>query len=113
MKKYTVAQLDTVEPKQCPCGTTRRAFVGEAGGPATIHLLKVEETARTHYHKKLTEIYIILEGEGVLELDDDRVPLRPMTTVMIKPGCRHRAVGNLTLINVPIPAFDPEDEWFD
>ncbi len=77
MKKYTVAQLDAVEPTPCPCGTTRRAFVGEPGGPATIHLLKVEETARTHYHKKLTEIYIILEGEGVLELDDDRVPAAP------------------------------------
>ena len=32
---------------------------------------------------------------------------------MIKPGCRHRAVGDLTLINVPVPAFDSEDEWFD
>ncbi|HEV7404055.1 MAG TPA: cupin domain-containing protein [Chthoniobacteraceae bacterium] len=113
MKNYTVAQLDAVKPTKCPCGTTRRAFAGEVGGPATVHLLKVEETARTHYHKTLTEIYIILEGEGVLELDGDRVPLRPMTTVMIKPGCRHRAVGNLTIINVPIPAFDPEDEWFD
>jgi len=45
-------------------------------------------------------------------VDDDRVPLRPMTTVMISPAAA-RAVGNLTLINVPIPRFDPEDEWFD
>jgi hypothetical protein len=32
---------------------------------------------------------------------------------MIEPGCRHRAVGNLKIINVPVPKFDPEDEWFD
>jgi len=40
-------------------------------------------------------------------------PVKPLTTVMIKPGCRHRAVGNLKIINVPIPKFDPEDEWVD
>jgi len=32
---------------------------------------------------------------------------------MIHPGCRHRAIGHLKLINVPIPAFDPDDEYFD
>ena len=36
-----------------------------------------------------------------------------MSSVLIKPGCRHRAVGDLKIVNVPVPAFDPEDEWFD
>lgn len=80
---------------------------------ATIHLLDVSRDARTHYHKKLTEIYLVLEGEGHLELDGELVPVRPMTAVMIRPGCRHRAVGNLRIINIPVPAFDPADEWFD
>ena len=61
----------------------------------------------------MTEIYLVLEGEGHLELDGELVPVRPMTTVYIKPGCRHRAVGRLKIINIPVPAFDPEDEWFD
>jgi len=26
---------------------------------------------------------------------------------------RHRAVGRLKIINVPVPAFDEADEWFD
>ena len=59
------------------------------------------------------EIYIILEGEGYMELDGEKIPVKPMTSVMINPGCRHRAVGDLKIINVPIPAFDPEDEYFD
>ena len=37
--------------------------------------------------------------------------LRPMTSVMIRPGCRHRAVGRLRIINVPMPPFDPADEF--
>ena len=32
---------------------------------------------------------------------------------MATPGCRHRAVGRLKIINIPIPAFDSGDEWFD
>ncbi len=30
-----------------------------------------------------------------------------------QPGCRHRAVGKMKIVNVSIHAFDPEDEWFD
>ena len=60
----------------------------------------------------MTEIYHVLEGEGTLELDDDQLDLKPGITVLIKPGCIHRAVGKLKLINVPVPTFDPLDEWF-
>ena len=61
----------------------------------------------------MTEIYLILEGEGHMELDGKSVPVKPMSAIFIKPGCRHRAVGEMRIINVPIPAFDPSDEWFD
>ena len=37
----------------------------------------------------------------------------PGSAIMIKPGCRHRAIGNLKLLNIPVPAFDPADEYFD
>lgn len=111
--RFSVAQLDELPGVPCPCGTAARAFVATDDAPATIHRVRISRDARTHYHKTLTEIYLILEGEGFLELDGRRVPVRPMTSVMIKPGCRHRAVGNLTIINVAIPAFDPADEWFD
>ena len=112
-KNYRIAQLDEIPVQACPCGSTRRAFADPGNPVATIHLLDVSRDARTHYHKTLTEIYLVLEGEGHLELDGELVPVRPMTAVMIKPGCRHRAVGNLRIINIPVPAFDPADEWFD
>jgi quercetin dioxygenase-like cupin family protein len=53
----------------------------------------------------------VLEGEGVLEADGQVFALKPLTTVMIPPGCIHRAVGNLRIINVPMPPFDPADEF--
>ena len=110
---YTITQLDDIAPVKCPCGFSKRAFATPDNQVATIHLVDIQEDARTHYHKKLTEIYLILEGTGFMELDGELHPVKPMSTIMIKPGCRHRAIGKLKIINVPIPAFDPEDEWFD
>lgn len=110
---YLFAQLDEIEPTRCPCGFARRAFAVPENQTATIHLVDIREDARTHYHKKLTEIYLVLEGEGHLELDGELIPVKPMSTIMIKPGCRHRAIGKLKIVNIPVPAFDPEDEWFD
>ena len=113
MKKYMITQLDEVEAQPCPCGTTRRAFVSPDNPTATMHIVDISKDSRAHYHKKLTEIYLILEGEGHIELDGELIPVKPMTNILIKPGCRHRAVGKMRILNTAIPAFDPEDEWFD
>jgi mannose-6-phosphate isomerase-like protein (cupin superfamily) len=112
-KNYMFAQLDEITPKQCPCGDSRRAFVTPDNPVATIHMVDIKIDSQVHYHKKLTEIYLILEGQGVMELDNDKVPVKPMSTVLIKPGCRHRATGKIRIVNIPVPAFDPTDEWFD
>jgi mannose-6-phosphate isomerase-like protein (cupin superfamily) len=113
MSTYALAQLDSIDPIRCSCGYTRRAFTLDEDQRASMHLLDVQSDARTHYHKKITEIYLILEGEGQMELDGEVVAVKPMTSVMIKPGCRHRAIGQLKVIIVAMPAFDPQDEWFD
>ena len=113
MTNYQIEQMDEMSPINCPCGLTRRAFVDDPDQAATLHLLDVQADAQVHYHKKITEIYFILEGEGFLELDGELIPVQPYSAILIKPGCRHRAVGNLRVSLTAIPAFDPDDEWFD
>lgn len=112
---YIVMQFDEIEPVECPCGRSRRAFVSPDNQIATMHAVDISIDARTHYHKKLTEIYYILEttGEAFMELDGQLVPIRKGTAILIPPQTRHRAVGKMKIINVSIPAFDPADEWFD
>src|SRR3954464_8024839 len=112
---YVIPHFDQIPAVKCPCGFSRRAFATPDNPVATIHMVDIQSDARTHYHKKLTEIYLILEveGEGFMELDGKLIPVKPMTTILIKPGCRHRAVGKMKIVNVPVPAFDPNDEWFD
>lgn len=113
MPNYHLAQLDELPPRGCPCGTTRRAFAEFPGSVASLHVVEIKEDARAHYHKRMTEIYLVLEGQGEIELDGQRVPVKPMSAIYIQPGCRHRAIGKLKIINIPVPAFDEADEWFD
>jgi mannose-6-phosphate isomerase-like protein (cupin superfamily) len=113
MANYSIAHFDEIDPVKCPCGFARRAFASPENSVATMHLVDIQADARAHYHKRMTEIYFVLEGEGQIELDGQFFPVKPMTAIFIKPGCRHRAIGKLKIINVPIPAFDEHDEWFD
>ncbi len=110
---FSLAHFDEIPPVPCPCGQSRRAFVTPDNPVASIHLVDAKVDTQTHYHKKLTEIYLILEGEGHMELDGELHPVRPMTTILIKPGCRHRIIGQIKFVNIPVPTFDPHDEWFD
>jgi len=110
---YIAAHFDDIEAVRCPCGFAQRAFALPENETATVHIVDIRQDARVHYHREHTEIYLVLEGQGHLELDGERVEVRPFSTILIKPLCRHRAVGTLRIINVCIPPFDPADEWFD
>ena len=112
-RRFEIASFSDISPTPCPCGYSKRAFVQLPEKTASIHLVDIKKDSRTHYHKQMTEIYLILEGEGLMELDDGRFPVKPMDAIFIRPLCRHRAIGEMKVVNVPIPAFDPADEYFD
>jgi mannose-6-phosphate isomerase-like protein (cupin superfamily) len=111
--EYEIVQLDDLSATRCPCGWARRAFVDREGGVASAHVVDILDDSRAHYHRRTTEIYVVLEGEGEIELNGERHPLRPLTAVYIPPGVRHRAIGKLRLLNIPIPPFRDSDEYFD
>jgi mannose-6-phosphate isomerase-like protein (cupin superfamily) len=48
-----------------------------------------------------------------MELNGERIPVRPGMSIMIRPGTRHRAVGKMKVLIFVLPKFDPADEWFD
>ena len=113
MPGYYKISFADLEPISCPCGTTKRAFAELPERDASVHFLNVSKDAKVHYHNTFSEFYTILEGEGFIELDGEMVPVKPYDTVKICKGTRHRAVGELTILNVCVPTFDTNDEHFD
>lgn len=104
------AQMATVK---CPCGNTRRAFATPENPLATAHMVDITTDSQSHYHRRLTEVYLIIDGEGQMEINGETIPVKPLDVLLIERGCRHRATGNLRIVNIPIPSFDPTDEWFE
>lgn len=113
MPNYMIADLTAIPVVKCPCGLAKRAFATPDNRIATMHIVDIREDSHTHYHKRMTEMYLVLAGEEQMELDGKRFPLKPMTAIFIKPGCLHRTIGKLKIVNIPIPTFDETDEWFD
>ena len=91
MSNYIIEQLDAIDPVKCPCGSTRRGFIDPDNPTVSQHLVEIAADSRTHYHKKITETYFVLEGQGQMELDGELFDIKPGMGVL----------------------HDPDDEWFD
>lgn len=115
LPRYQIVDFADIAGVSCPCGTARRAFTDAADFPGTIHQTEISVDARTHYHRQLTEVYYILEcgSDARMELDGQQVPLAVGSCILIPPGVRHRAVGQMKVLVIVYPKFDLADEWFD
>ncbi len=100
----------------CPCGTAYRVLTGADGAELSVHFVEVSRDSRPHWHTRLTEVYVVTQGSGELELDGAVHRLEAGSVAVIPPGVRHRAVPGpegLTIVNIVRPPFDPEDEHHD
>lgn len=64
-----------------------------------------------HAHKIQEQIYHILQGEGLMELDDARHVVRPQDCIFIPPGVTH-AIYNTGLSDLVffVATSPPEDD---
>lgn len=111
-QRYHVVDFADLKPSDCPCGQAFRALAEVDTFPGTMHRTEISGTAQAHYHQRLTETYYVLEAApgSFVELDGDRIPVRPGVCLVIPPGVVHRAVGQMVILNIVIPKFDPQDE---
>ncbi|TWT95521.1 cupin domain-containing protein [Neorhodopirellula pilleata] len=112
MVSAQIIDLTAIPPVDCPCGQARRALADYSPFPGTVHLTEISRSAVAHHHRDHTEIYVVLECEpdAAIELDGQTHPVRPLTLIAIPPGVVHRAIGEMKVLIVCHPEFDPADE---
>lgn len=108
--KYVIRRISDMEKERSICGYRQRLITAEDFEGASFTFLNVYE-AKSHYHNRTTEFYYVLSGKGQLELDGELVNVGPGTLVMICPGTRHRAIGEIQALIVGVPPFDPADSF--
>ena len=66
-----------------------------------------------HRHLKTEEIYYILEGQGLMELEGETRRVGPGDAIAIPPGSRHQITnigqGLLKFLCCCAPPYEPED----
>nr|VFK12819.1 MAG: Mannose-6-phosphate isomerase, cupin superfamily [Candidatus Kentron sp. LPFa] len=97
-----ITNIQDIEQVRGHCGVIRRMTTDE---PARfIHLLVND--AERHYHKKTTEYYYVLHGEGSIYLDGEIHAIEKGDLVTIPPGTVHNAIerdGPLEVMVVEVP----------
>ncbi len=83
----------------------------DANVAAWAHAVDIDG-AREHYHKRATELYYVLDGEGTVMLDGVEQPVRKGSLVHIPPGVVHGARGRMRVLVVGIPDISDEDLFF-
>ena len=109
---YVVRKVSELEEDRSTCGFRKRIMTSDDTPLNSISYLHITDS-KAHYHKVITEFYYVLSGKGSMELGEDTVELEEGTLVMIPPGLRHRAYGDIRTLVICNPAFDPEDQFFD
>lgn len=81
------------------------------GVAAWAHAVDIDG-ARPHYHKRGTELYYVLEGEGAVVLDGERHAVKKGSLVHIPPGVVHAAEGRMRVLVIGIPDIAEDDLFF-
>ena len=125
------AEVNTNDEKELPAGpllirhegqaTRERSACGwrdrlisredaELSPAAWAHAVDIDG-AKLHYHKRSTELYYVVEGSGVVILDEAEHPVEKGSLVHIPPGVVHGARGRMRILVVGIPDI-AEDDYF-
>ncbi|MCC7491457.1 MAG: cupin domain-containing protein [Fimbriimonadaceae bacterium] len=116
MPGWLIRHRAEVSGVECPCGVAQRVLTAADGAGCSVHFVSIRHDSARHYHRRSTEVYVVIAGHGEIELDGQRHRLEPGTVVLIPPLTRHRAVPGdqgLELLNVVQPPFDARDEYHD
>ena len=113
-KGYLIRRLDEAPTVPCPCGQSTRPLTRAETATCNLHVTFITDSVR-HYHKLCTEVYLILEGRGQMELNGDVIDVGPGQVIYLEPGTRHRLWSETGVRTVVfgVPALHEADEYFD
>lgn len=98
-------------------GALSKELVGPANSKSSRINFRISRYAPSahvaeHVHKIREQIYYVLEGEGILILDDSEHLMRPHDYVYVPPGVRHSftntGLDRLVFLVITTPATEEE-----
>ena len=107
---------DRLVPFTTKDGSTIREYLHtEVQSLAEASLTPGQSTQR-HYHRLAEEIYLILEGGGTMEIDEESTEVGPGDAILIPVGAWHELLAGgdgARLLCCCVPAYTHDDTYFE
>ncbi|MGC8744452.1 MAG: cupin domain-containing protein [Verrucomicrobiia bacterium] len=94
------------------CGIRKRLLSKEDPPVAAwVHTVDIDD-AKPHFHKKIVEIYYVLEGEGEIILQGKNYKITHGSIVHIPQNVVHSAKGKMRVLVIGIPNIAEDDIFY-
>lgn len=110
-----VARRPELEPFTTKDGSTIREYLHTAVQSLAEATLEPGQSTERHYHRVAEEIYLIVAGGGVLEVDGETRAVGPDEAILIPPGAWHELVAGpegVRLLCCCVPPYTHDDTYF-
>ena len=114
-----VQQLEKQSPFTTKDGSTIRSILDRTNAPVEKQSLaeatmKPGQATERHYHKNSEELYFLLEGTALMEIDGDSRDVGPGDAILIPAGAWHQiaAKSSLRFLCCCAPPYDHGDTYF-
>lgn len=118
----TIQSLGEQAPFTTADGSTIRSILDLTNAPVTNQslaeaTLPPTRATQRHYHQLAEELYFILEGTGMMEINGEVRKVRPGDGVLIPPGAWHQITADadttLRFLCCCSPPYSHDDTYFD
>lgn len=101
-----------VQPTLSRCGL-ENALCATLDGEVAARVCSMElKDVEAHYHKRTTEIYYILDGQGTISLNGKEHLVNKGSFIHIPPGVVHSVKGPLRVLIMGVPAISTDEDMF-
>ena len=114
-----VQQLEKQSPFTTKDGSTIRSILDSTNAPVEKQSLaeasmQPGQATERHYHKNSEELYFLLEGTALREVDGESRDVGPGDGILIPAGARHQitAKSDLRFLCCCAPPYDHGDTYF-
>lgn len=111
MRKMQIIKRENLDSFITKDGSIIREY--QRSKEASLAEAVVKDETRAHYHKNAKEIYFILEGKGLMKMEDDTEKVTEDQAVIIPPGKTHniKNIGEspLRILCFCTPSYTDED----
>lgn len=97
-------------------GSTIREYLHTTRQSLAEASLAPGQATRRHYHARSEEIYLIVEGAGVMEVDGDGRAVSAGDAILILPGAWHQLMAadeGVRLLCCCTPPYSDDDTHFE